>query len=206
MKIIHISNTGVHNFYDFASYDSKTTNYTTAVDIIGDPGKINHEYNMFDCSKCKYYNVNDKIYIDDTIGEIKQKIGKCIKNISIDELYLFSYNKIIFNDEFIFNELSQGNVTIKESNFSALLRNIVYPKINDNALNIFKNKKVYTFSDVQKLLFNEKEIIIKVPIGVTFTDIGKFSIVHCPFDFIEDQYAGIIKYNKKYMSIITRYY
>jgi len=124
---------------------------------------INDVFDEYELDIIKIYNidykfVNVNIFPDDTIEIIKKKFINIEKNISIDELYLFSNVKEFFNSEIIYKNLSQnGKIQITKPILSEYLLNIT----NFN-IKTLPDKSIYTYDDILSLKLDKYELINRV--------------------------------------------
>lgn len=179
---------------------------------------INDVFDEYELDIIKIYNidykfVNVNIFPDDTIEIIKKKFINIEKNISIDELYLFSNVKEFFNSEIIYKNLSQnGKIQITKPILSEYLLNIT--KFNIKTL---PDKSIYTYDDILSLKLDKYELINRV-IGQKISYKNEnVSYVINPFNLlnIDDKFKKetdyfvnttnkqvLLSYNKIYSNII----
>jgi hypothetical protein len=179
-KLYHIDKDSAKSIYIFKGYNH-TDDYKEEID----DKKIIDEYldkDDFMSYDTKVFLINDALYEDDTIDFIKRKICKAMDvKYGFDELYLFGYieNKVTNKD--IYNILSQNDtIQITYSRLFQYLSNFY----NIDLSTIDLGKDVYTFDDIIALNIEEKELVMKVPIGQRFYINNTYPITVNPFDTI----------------------
>ena len=122
-----------------------------------------HDFNDLDITYANEYNpliyfVNDNIYQDDTIEDVKLKFIKHYeKEITYAELYFFYFNNKSLNNIELFNYLTDNNKNILTA------YNLYYKLLNINEqtliLNEFEKKNIYNYDDILNIKINEFNIL-----------------------------------------------
>jgi hypothetical protein len=179
-KLYHIDKNSAKSIYIFKGYNH-TDDYKEEID----DKKVLNKYldkEDFMSHDTKVFLINDALYEDDTIDFIKRKICKAMDvKYGFDELYLFGYveNKVTNKD--IYNILSQNDtIDITYARLFQYLSNFY----NIDLSTIDLGKDVYTFDDIISLNIEEKELVMKVPIGQRFYINNTYPITVNPFDTI----------------------
>jgi len=122
-----------------------------------------NDFNNLDIMYATEYNplinfVNDNIYQDDTIEDIKLKFIKNYeKEITYAEIYFFYFNNHTLNNLELFNYLTDNNKNILTK------YNLYYKLLNINEqtliLNELEKKKIYNYNDIINLKIKEYNIL-----------------------------------------------
>ena len=140
--------------------------------------------------------VKERIYMDDTIRRIKEKIFlNCNLNVSIPELYLMSVVKKTIRPEIVYNRLTQDDkLDLNKERLCTMVNNLL--KEGDDILlkkdceKMIKHKDNYTYDDmfnIKYIKWNQK-MLQKVSIGQKVIINKNYDIVTNPFEMVEDSY------------------
>jgi hypothetical protein len=181
-KIYKLKSNTVEKIYVF------NENNTINIDTIFEKYELDiiKKYNI------NYEIINTNIYPDDTIETIKKKFINIEKNVSIDELYLFSNVNEIFNSETIYKNLTQNSkIQLTKSILIEFLLNI-----SNFDIKTLPDKSIYTYDDILSLKLDKYNLVNK-PLGQKFTykNINISYIVN-PFNLLEVD--DIFKKNVEY--------
>ena len=125
------------------------------------------EFNLFKKGNMDIIFIDDNIYHDDSIYDLKYKIIMYIKekhsNILIEEMYLFGETLFYYNNEEIFESLSGDNYFISKNIFDEFVnkKNLKLKPVTNNEIG---------FDEFIKIGFNNSPIKQFIPIGVKFND------------------------------------
>lgn len=123
------------------------------------------EFNKIVNKQCKLLMVDNNIYGDDSIYDIKHKIILQLKKLDTDllveEIYMFGETLFHYNNEELFENLSKNNESIKDENMNDLMINLVINK---------KRNDKYSFSEFVDLGFNNTSIRKYVSLGVKLNE------------------------------------
>lgn len=181
-KIYKLKSNTVEKIYVF------NEDNTISIDTIFEKYELDiiNKYNI------NYEIINVNIYPDDTIETIKKKFINIEKNISIDELYLFSNVNESFNTETIYKNLTQnGKIQLTKGILIEFLLNI-----SNFDIKTLSDKSIYTYDDILSLNLGKYDLMNK-PLGQKFTykNINISYIVN-PFNLLEVD--DIFKKNVEY--------
>lgn len=175
------------------------TNTVEKIYVFNENNTINIDtiFEKYELDIIKKYNINyeiinTNIYPDDTIETIKKKFINIEKNVSIDELYLFSNVNEIFNSETIYKNLTQNSkIQLTKSILIEFLLNI-----SNFDIKTLPDKSIYTYDDILSLKLDKYNLVNK-PLGQKFTykNINISYIVN-PFNLLEVD--DIFKKNVEY--------
>jgi len=124
-----------------------------------------------------------QIHFDDSVGTIKIKIlNELKKDISLDEIYLFSQKMETLNAVSVYQSLTQNNkIELTSIRLEQFISNIVA----DEEGRPFRNpphKQIYTFDDIFEMNFDNKKYIINKVLG------QKFFLVENEYPFVCNPY------------------
>ena len=126
----------------------------------------NTEIKEIQGQKTKLYILDENIFPDDTILEIKQKIklGSMVyeKDTTIEEMYLYTVMKKYIDVKEMFTSVANGQLSIEGSKLSNDLQNFVIKKVDTD--------KTYTYDDFIKLGFEKSSVHTYVPLGIQFVN------------------------------------
>ena len=175
------------------------SNTVEKIYIFNEDNTINIDtiFEKYELDIIKKYNINyeiinTNIYLDDTIETIKKKYINIEKNVSIDELYLFSNVNEDFNSETIYKNLTQNSkIQLTKSILIEFLLNI-----SNFDIKTLPDKSIYTYDDILSLNLDKYNLVNK-PLGQKFTykNINISYIVN-PFNLLEVD--DIFKKNVEY--------
>nr|UZT28911.1 hypothetical protein [Nucleocytoviricota sp.] len=131
--------------------------------------------------------VDDNIYFDDTIEDIKLKLLKNLENITFEELYFYSIENKNIDINLLYNDLSFKD-KIPYERLINFLQNIDVNTLNSDTIDKIKRidkSNDYNYGTLIDLNLNNKEIKFKTQIGQGFSKkiIDNF-FPNNPFDFI----------------------
>ena len=123
------------------------------------------EFNKIVNNQCKLFIVDDNIYGDDSIYDIKHKIILQFKKLDIDllveEIYMFGETLFYYDNEELFEKLSKNNESVKDENMNDLMINLVNNK---------KRKDKYSFSEFVDLGFDNTPIHKYISLGIKLNE------------------------------------
>ena len=142
---------------------------------------------------------NQQIYYDDTIASIKVKILIELKNISIEEIYLFCQKIEKLDSNIIYQSLTQNKrIELTNIRLEQLTSNIISNEMNEKFINPLK-KENYNFEDILNMkIENQKYIINKVLGQPKFIIENEYPFICNPYN-ITEKYDLFLK--KKYTKI-----
>ena len=181
-KIYKLKSNSVEKIYIFN--EDNTINIDTIFE--------KYELDIINKYNINYKIINTNIYPDDTIETIKKKFINIEKNISIDELYLFSNVNESLNTETIYKNLTQnGKIQLTKGILIEFLLNI-----SNFDIKTLPDKSIYTYDDILSLNLGKYDLVNK-PLGQKFTykNINISYIVN-PFNLLEVD--DIFKKNVEY--------
>ena len=157
-SFILINNNNIEHIYIFIGKQVVKEN-----DNLGPNGLnivSNQIWNMIDTLNIPYTLIRAKIYKDDTVLRIKEKLVKYSPiNVSLPEIYLFSFvqKKVHLNN--IYGELTQNEyLPLTHERLNNFLKNI---ELNNKNVEIIREKKAnYSYNDLQNLNINFEESIV----------------------------------------------
>ena len=126
--------------------------------------------------------IDDTIYADDTIENIKFKLLKNIDNYSFEELYLYGFTNYKIDKDILYSRLTNNNkIQLDKIILSNFLNNIGKPELIDK----LPEKEFYDLDDIDNISL-EQDNIIKVALGQKFV-INNSEITHVidPFNIIK---------------------
>ena len=148
----------------------ESNNYDSVKNLI-----TKSEFNFFAKHSIPLKFVNDNIYDDDTVYDIKQKIINEYNEILLEEIYIYGENEIISQID---------NLFISHSNRTNMISNLSMKELSKNiTLDIDINKDEYSFTEFNELGFNKSPLNQFIPIGIQFRD----DISTNPFNFYNIQ-------------------
>ena len=134
--------------------NSKADEYDNMKNIIS-----KHEFNERKNNRLKIIFIDDNIYNDDSIRDIKEKIILALENNPLfEEIYLFTETFTHNDEEEVFNVLSNNTDRISNEKFEKYARNLV---LNKSAKNT-----TYTFEEFKDCIFTKKSVRGYVPLGL----------------------------------------
>ncbi len=132
-------------------------------------------------NKIEVIFVDDNIYNDDTIENVKFKLLKELRNYSYEELYMYGFTEYKVDRQIIYNELTNNNnIPMTKIILSNFLNNIGKQELIDT----LPTKENYDLEDFYNLPLTD-ENLIKVALGQKFITTEKeLSYVIDPFNTI----------------------
>ena len=129
--------------------------------------ELMNELSLIDKTKVEF--VNDAIYSDDTIENIKFKI-MTQWNLCFDEIYLYGKVNTLFNTVDIYNHAMESGGLSNDMMRSLLLNYDIDLSIITQAL----DKEELTYNDLFSLNIDNTELEYTIPIGMNYNNYSNF--------------------------------
>jgi len=147
--------------------------------------------------------INEYIFNDDSIGNIKLKIAKALKNISFEEIYLFCLKKEIINPITIYQNLTQNEkLLLTKNRLYHLLFNLY--NSNEKLVNFYINEKeLYDYQDILNLNLNnvKNPYLVGKVLGQKFIFNNEYIFIANPFIF--EDYDKLLENSKNELSSLN---
>jgi hypothetical protein len=200
-KVNHIINGSIDTIYIFNG-KTKSVNEEELLETI-----FTHE----ESEKIKSENIKtvfceQEIHFDDTIGTIKIKIlMKLKKDISLDEIYLYSQKLETLNSVSVYQSLTQNKkIELTKIRFNQFISNIVSNE-NGSPFDKPEEKDIYTYDDILAMKLNNKKYIINKVLGQKFFIVeNEYPFVCNPFD-VKEYDSFFEKYSRKSLSTLNNH-
>ena len=150
-------------------------------DIFSNTFKLN-EINQIKTNNINLEFIPENIYTDDSIGIIKLKIFEALnREVSVDEIYLFSLIKENINPISSYQTLTQNNKSkLTRVKLDQLLFNIY--EMNKELYEFeLSDKDEYSYDDILNLNFPEKEYYLGQPLGQKFVFSSNYPFISNPY-------------------------
>ena len=146
--------------------------------------------------------ISENIYVDDSIGVIKLKIFNALnRDVSIDEIYMYSLIKDIINPTSIYQILTQNNkLKLSKIRLEQFLLNIY--RINKK---IFKfdlpEKDEYSYDDIINLNLENEEYYLTQPLGQKFVFSSNYPFISNPY--LVNEYDNLLENSRNELSSLN---
>ena len=120
---------------------------------------------------------------DDTIGIIKLKILSELKDLSMEELYLYCKKRETFNNESLYKTLTINNkIQLTKIRLDQFISNIVSDDAG-NPIKMPEDKDVYDYDDIFNMNLENTTYVVKEMLGRSpFITNDEYLFVHDPYD------------------------
>ena len=147
-----------------------------------------------------------RIYPDDSIATIKLKIVNELltkeRNVSIEELYLFTQKMETLNSVAIYQSLTQnGKIRLKKPGLDQFIQNIQWIDegkgigTDTDALNIEKGEgdDIYTYDDIFELKLDGKQCVMNKPLGQKSIVEREYPYICNPYDITNKEQERMLE-------------
>ena len=197
-KVNHLINNEINKIYVF--YGKKETKDEKILfkKIFTEKEIENIEKNRIDV-----IIIEQKIHLDDSIGTIKIKILNEIKDISIEEIYLFCEKKETLNSISVYESLTQNKkISLTNIRLEQFISNIVGDEFENEFIKP-NLKETYDYDDILELGLDNKKYIIEKVLGQKFFLIeNEYPFVCNPFK-VESYDSFFEKTSRKSLSTLN---
>jgi hypothetical protein len=161
-----------------------------------------HEIEEIIANKIHVEFIPENIYIDDSIGIIKLKIFKALRReISTDELYLFSFIKDKIDPISSYQILTQNNkLPLTKTRLDQLLFNMYDFNKQLHPFEL-EEKDEYTYDDILNLNLINKYFYLGQPLGQKFVFSTNYPFISNPF-FVEE-YDHLLENSRNELSSLN---
>ena len=146
--------------------------------------------------------IPENIYVDDSIGIIKLKIFNALnREVSIDEMYIYSLIKDIINPTSIYQILTQNNkLKLSEIRLKQLLLNIYGTNKQLFDFNL-PEKDEYSYDDIINLNLENKEYYLSQSLGQKFVFSSNYPFISNPY--LVNEYDNLLENSRNELSSLN---